>query len=114
MQALDIAKKEVDAYNAANDGRGGVKVVADKIGVPRSSLSAFLNGSYPGKTDNIEDKILRALVGRVNCPHQGTDIAQDDCADLSSRDMPMSGKHAIRQWKACQGCPHKLKGGDNA
>jgi len=108
MDALDLVRQEVDAFNSANGGKGGVAHVAQKIGMPRSSLSAYLNGSYPAaSTKNVETKILRELVGRVHCPHQGMSIVQSDCDALSTRAMPLSGKHAIRQWKACCTCPNK-------
>jgi len=114
MSALEIARQAVDRYNAANGGKGGTAAVARLIGKSRSALSLYLAGKYPAKTtDAIEAAILRALAGRVACPHLGRDLAAHECRDFADRPMPMSNAGALRHWHACQNCPQN-DGGDHA
>ena len=114
MRALELARAAVDSHNAANAGRGGIAAVARKIGYARPSLSLYLSGRYPaGDTGAIEAAIVRALTGRVSCPHLGRDLSADECLGFASRPMPMSRPDALRHWHACRDCPHSKGDADD-
>lgn len=112
--ALEIAKAEVDKFNQSNGGKGGIAHVARKIGVARPTLSLFLANKYTAQTAQLEKTILSQLVGRVPCPHLQSDIALAQCADYSTRSMPMSSPKAFRHWQACQVCKLKPTENDDA
>lgn len=92
---------------AADVERSGSKAAtARRVGVSRTAISLALKGTYPGDTGRLEAKVMAALAGRVPCPHDGTDIARDACAERSSSPMPMSGPAALRAWTACRTCSY--------
>lgn len=80
--------------------------VADKLVVCRASVSLAARGKYPAKTDKIAAKVLDAYA-RLTCTHSGADISHADCRTTSTAEVPTSSPQAMRQWRACQGCPNK-------
>lgn len=91
---------------ADRERRGTLKAVAEAHGLKRSSLSAFMNGSWTGRTDLYAEQIVEALSGRVTCPHLNTDIQRQTCREQAAKPMPLSDPRALRHWQACRECPH--------
>jgi hypothetical protein len=89
---------------AAATRYGGIKAVADVVGVSRTALSLALAGKYPGKTAKLEAKVLRRLTS-VECPHLGTTIVFEQCAFHRTRSPPSSSPAKLNHWIACQSCP---------
>jgi hypothetical protein len=79
--------------------------VAEELGVSRPAISLLLLGKYPGKTDRMAARILDRYA-RVECPHTGKIVTPDHCRRLAGP-VPTSSPAALRQWRACQACPHK-------
>ena len=90
-----------------------IAAVGRQIGYARSSLSLVLAGRYPGGTDKVAEAVMRVLVGRVTCPHLGTDIPAGECRDHAARPMPQSKPAALRHWHACRACPLNPMTGGN-
>lgn len=86
-------------------GRTSIAAVARRLGYARPSISLALAGKYPGSTDKLAVTVLSVL-GTVDCPHLGFQVAPAKCA-ASSGKMPTSSPGDLRLWRACQGCPHK-------
>lgn len=93
-------------------GRGGKAEVARKLGVSRPTISQICNGNYGAKTDRVAKKVLE-IFGRINCPHLGTEITQEQCRNNHDRAAPTSSPREMKHWRACQACIHNTKRIDN-
>ncbi|OQW74829.1 MAG: hypothetical protein BVN35_09440 [Proteobacteria bacterium ST_bin11] len=83
--------------------------VANKIEVPRCTLSLVINDKYPANPKNILDKFERAY-SDVNCPFVNRALTRQECRDRSTAPRPFGGTAKTAWWDACQGCEHKSKG----
>lgn len=84
--------------------------VAQQLGISRSAVSMLLSGTYPGGTDRMAELILSQL-DTVVCPHTGETLSRPACAEIAGRPVPTSSPDALRHWRACQRCDHRLEGG---
>lgn len=78
--------------------------VARELGVSRPSVSLLLSGRYPGNTNRMAARVLDRYA-RVDCPHTGKSVTPEHCRRLCGP-VPTSSPAALRQWRACQACPH--------
>lgn len=94
MNWEDLLKTEVE--------KRGRTVIAQELGIAKSSLGLLLTDKYPASTDNIEQKVLRTYGSRntVDCPVLG-EITVIDCRQHC--------KNAKRFGKKATGNPVKLK-----
>lgn len=97
----------------AECARTSIVAVSEKLGYARSSLSLVLTDRYAGSPHKVAEAVMRVLVGRVTCPHLGTDIAAGECRDHAARPMPQSKPAALRHWHACRACPLNPMTGGN-
>lgn len=79
--------------------------VANKIGIPRCSLSLVVNDKYPANPKKILQKFEDAY-GDVSCPYLNADITRDQCRAFSTKPRP-SNPLGLSHWKACQNCALK-------
>ncbi len=79
--------------------------VAERIGVPRCTLSMVVNGKYPANPKNILAK-FEAVFSLVSCPHLGIDLSREQCRDYATKPRP-SSPLGLQHWRACQRCEHK-------
>lgn len=103
---MNLLQSQVAAYNAkSKNGKGGIKKVAEQLGVSRSTISLILSGQYIASSDHVAKKVLQVL-SRVQCPHLQTDITHSQCRENSSREAPTTSPRQMKFWRACQTCAH--------
>jgi lambda repressor-like predicted transcriptional regulator len=90
----------------AEAARTSIAATARRIGYSRPTVSAVLTGRYPAATDAIAQAVAATLTGRIACTHQDREIAEETCRTLAGGPMPTTSPAALRQWPACQSCPH--------
>lgn len=104
---LDLLKAEV-----AKDGQS-VSSVAERIGMPRPSLSLLVNDTYPARIDKVgakyAAKVLSMFRSEVLCPHLGVGISLEQCRRHAGRPMSTSNPERARQSTACRACPQNPK-----
>ena len=120
---LAVTPPDIDAYEqlsgaaldrlrAAVIAQGSIQAVATALGYSRPAISAALAGRYKGHTHKLRARIAEVLVDQVQCPHLGVALTPAACRDLSGRGMSTANREAIKQWQACQSCPHRKGDGD--
>lgn len=87
---------------------GSIQKVANELGYARASLSLALRDKYIGKTERLEQTVIRVL-GSVTCPHIGQEITPDQCQSYKYRDAPTQNPADMRHWRTCQQCPVACK-----
>ena len=97
-----------DAIAAA--GRPGKQKIANELGISRSQVSRVISGSYGASTDHIAKKVMERY-GRIECPHLGTGITQEQCTQNHTRPAPTSSPREMKHWRACQTCSHNTNKG---
>ena len=95
--ALDRLKQTVAESN--------ITQVANKIGIPRCTLSLVVNDKYPANPKKILQK-FEAAYGGVACPHLQTDLTHEQCREYASKARP-SNPLGLQHWRACQHCSHR-------
>lgn len=80
--------------------------VADKMGIPRCTLSLVVNDKYPASPQKILDKFER-IFGGVNCPYIGKKLTHQECDQRSTAPRPFGGAAKLNWWEACQTCEFK-------
>lgn len=82
-----------------------LKVVADKLGVSKTTVSLLINGKYPADTAKMQNLVESVFLGyTVHCPILG-EIPKHRCAAQQSTVDPGNRPQAIQLWKACRsGC----------
>lgn len=108
MSWRDLLQAEIAARNP-----GGLTQVATELGYARSSLSLALHGRYVGSTARIEAAVL-ARYGRVACPVLERQLTAEECRTHRNRPSPTSSARALKEWAACQACPHNAEKAMNA
>lgn len=103
---------ELLARAVAENPRGAAGV-ANELGVSRAAVSLVNSGKYPARTDRIAAKVLD-VYERHMCPHTGAQVRRADCASRALAPAPTNSPRDMRQWRACQACPHKPKGDNHA
>ncbi|MNQ88590.1 hypothetical protein D3C85_1038590 [compost metagenome] len=98
---LEVLQAEVAASSLA--------VVADKLGISRTTISQVCNQKYPGDLARVEKLVEGNLMGhKVICPILG-EIPVHQCLAYQRRKADEVGTRPmdIKLWKACHsGCPH--------
>ncbi|MBP9101482.1 MAG: helix-turn-helix transcriptional regulator [Nitrosomonas sp.] len=108
---MTLLRRQVEAYNAQfRNGKGGIKKAAEQLGVSRSTISLILSGQYIASSEHVAKKVLEVFA-RVQCPHLGQDISNQQCRENSSREAPTSSPRAMKHWRACQSCAHNQNKG---
>ena len=87
-----------EAVNASSQ-----TAVAGRLGVSRTTVSLVLSGKYPGKTDRVADRVLRAF-GQVQCTHTGQPIQLTVCVSYANRRAPINNPLELSHWRACRTC----------
>ena len=100
MQWLDLLRNEVE--------RSSVTAVAEQLGVSRSAISLTLKDAYPGKTDNIRDRVIEHY-GAVACPFMEATISREECQRHQGRQLSAHTAQRIRHWRACQSCRYRTE-----
>lgn len=83
----------------------GIAGVAQDLGYRRETLSLVVHGRYQASVDQIAAAVMAAY-DRHPCPHSGAEVTAAQCATTASAAAPTNSPRAMRQWRACQGCPH--------
>lgn len=110
---MKLLNEAVQAHNAQSwNGKGGIKKVAEQLGISRSTLSLVLSGQYIASTKHVAQKVLQVL-SRVQCPHLQADISQAQCIDNRTRTAPTSSPREMKLWRACQACSHNTQNENN-
>lgn len=98
---LDVLRSEVKASSLA--------VVADKLGVSRTTVSQLCNDKYPGDLARMKMMVEGAFMGHtVVCPILGS-IPLHQCLAHQRKTAGQVGDNPtqIKLWKACRsGCPN--------
>lgn len=98
---LEVLQAEVAASSLA--------VVAEKLGLSRTTISQACNQKYPGDLVRVQKLVEDNLMGRkVTCPILG-EIPAYQCLAHQRRKADEVGTRPmdIKLWKACHsGCPH--------
>ncbi|MBX9561603.1 transcriptional regulator [Aeromonas hydrophila] len=102
---LEVLQAEVAASS--------LTVVADKLGLSRTTISQVCNQKYPGDMARVQTLVEGALMGnKVMCPILG-EIPVHQCLAHQRRGPRDVGSSPmdIKLWKACRsGCPHSQLG----
>jgi hypothetical protein len=88
-----------------------VKHVAEKMGVSRSTLSLFVNGSGlygagKAKPDSMEVRFRQAFE-KLTCPHTHKQVGIEHCREVALCRSPNHNPMKLMQWQACQQCQYK-------
>ncbi|MDR5857924.1 hypothetical protein FZZ93_02560 [Halomonas eurihalina] len=95
---IRLLAAEVEASNRTLAGK--------HVGISRSAVSLALANRYPSpSTDSLERRVLEALDGR-DCPALSERISVEQCRQYRDRPAPTHNPMSMREWRACQGCPH--------
>lgn len=95
---------------AAVNGRGGVTLAAQRMGISRTYVARVLmTGENRIKTPS-QKFIDRAMdtFGQVDCPHLQQTIKPGECQAYATREWKVihgSGPEKVLHWRACQHCP---------
>ncbi|MFZ3004174.1 MAG: hypothetical protein WA071_27930 [Undibacterium umbellatum] len=86
-------------------------VVARKMQINRSTLSAVMNGigeygKGKASTSGVELQFRRAFE-QLECPHTFKIIGITTCRENALGAAPTHNPRQTMQWQACQACPHK-------
>ncbi len=76
--------------------------VAEKLAIPRCTLSLVVNGKYPANPKAILAK-FDAVYGAVQCPHLNAELTRAECREFHSKKRP-SGPLGTQHWRACRQC----------
>lgn len=100
---FQVLKSEIAASN--------ITKVAEKIGVARTSLSVFMNGSGlygSGKASprNMEIRFRQAYE-KLSCPHTQKQVGIEHCRAVALCSPPNHNPLKMMQWQACQQCQYK-------
>ena len=102
---LEVLQAEVAASSLA--------VVADKLGLSRTTISQVCNQKYPGDLARVQRLVEGNLMGhKVTCPILG-EIPVHQCLAHQRRRADEVGTRPmdIKLWKACHsGCPRRRRG----
>jgi hypothetical protein len=88
--------------------KSNISRVAKQLGYSRTTISLVVSGDYDASTDKIADAVRRNFSNQVECPHLNCVITLEACKDCQSRKIPQSNARALRHWRACQTCIHKI------
>ena len=94
------------ALATACDKAGTVRPVAVRIGYSHSTVSAVINGCYPGSLDKIQAAVTSCLMGNeVTCPVLGK-IKAEKCLGIQRRaSLSATDPTTVKLWRACRsGC----------
>lgn len=102
--ACDASSQAAVARRLLKDGGSAYSAAA---------VSTVLSRTYNANLTAIERAVRTALGLETDCPHLGRPISFADCDRHSSGIGSAASPMAMRQWRACQGCPRsKSKGAD--
>lgn len=82
-----------------------ISKVAQKIGIPRCTLSLVVNDKYPADNKNILAKFELAY-GGIECPHLNQQISREQCREYHQKKRP-SNPIGLQHYRACLNCQHK-------
>lgn len=83
-----------------------ITIVANRIGVPRCTLSLVVRDKYPASPAAILKKFELAS-DTVNCPFAKRELTRTDCKNRHTAPRPFSGAAKTAWWEACQTCDQK-------
>jgi len=81
--------------------------VAEKMRVPRTTLSLVVNEKYPANPENILKRFDEVMNG-VHCPHLNSALTREECNWHSRRARP-SNPLGLQHWRACRNCHNNPK-----
>ena len=113
MTALPLNLPDPHWLSLLRDQRKNGRPISDiarDVGMPRSSVSMLLSGTYPARSlDLVAAKYGPVIVERysqqVACPHLRRGISRDACVDHASAPMSQSNPDRLSHWLACNRCP---------
>lgn len=96
---LHVLKDEVE--------RQGMRLVAEKLGVSKATVSQVLNNKYKASTHVIQQRVEGVYMAfTVDCPILG-DIAANQCLEHQNRKFAATNHIRVALYKACRnGCPN--------
>lgn len=78
--------------------------VAEKIGLPRCTVSMVARGKYPCNPANVLRRFDEMWNG-VECPYLNKALTTLECQEYRTRLRP-SNPIGLQHWRACQRCEH--------
>jgi len=88
-----------------------VTAVANKLGIPRCTVSLVNGEKYPANPENILRRFDEVWNG-IDCPHLARQLTRAECDAFSDRPRP-NQPLGLQHWRACQACQHNLKRKDH-
>ena len=93
---LHVLKDEVE--------RQGMRLVAEKLGVSKATVSQVLNNKYKASTHVIQQRVEGVYMAfTVDCPILG-DIAVNQCLEHQNRKFAATNHIRVALYKACRNC----------
>lgn len=81
--------------------------VAEKLSIPRTTLSLVVNEKYPANPENILRRFDEVMNG-IDCPYLRRPLTRDECNAYSDRSRP-NQPLGLQHWRACQHCNNNPK-----
>lgn len=99
MKWLEVMAEQAELH--------GQRVVAETLGVSRTTVSQVINGRYPGDLERIKRLVEGAYLNRtVMCPVLG-EIRLNECLANQSNTRTTGNPLRIKLYRACRsGCEH--------
>lgn len=90
--------------------------VAVRMGVKRTTLSVFVNGSGEygtgrAKPDRMEAR-YRAAFEQIQCPFDQQQVDATHCRQYALCRAPTHNPLKLMHWRMCQACPHRPTKGE--
>jgi len=83
--------------------------VARTLVLSKATISQVLSGTYAGKTDRVEEKVLLKFENRqVKCPLLG-EISLKACKENQCKDFSSNNMNSRRLFKACRKCKENVR-----
>ncbi|MBL8499581.1 MAG: helix-turn-helix domain-containing protein [Nitrosomonas sp.] len=104
-----VLQETVETHNKQSwNGKGGIKKVAEQLGVSRSTVSLILSGQYIASHEHVAKKVLDVLT-RVHCPYLNAEITAQECVSVHSGETPSHDPMRLAHRRMCRTCSHNTQ-----
>lgn len=117
----DLPEPEWVTLLRAEQAKGkSVSQIARETGIPRSSASMLLSGTYPAQSLDLVTRrhgarVVRVYRDQVLCPYLRRGISAESCRAFAAAPMSTSIPEKLRHWGACRRCAlNPIAGGRDA
>lgn len=106
MTAAEKPRWRVLFDQAVERAEGVYAVVADEMGISRTTVSLVHRDKYHASTDKFAQTVMDTY-DAFPCDHLGERVTTNACRGFALRAAPTSSAREARHWRACQACPKR-------